>query len=773
MRRWLPVAVVLVCWAAAACAAGPAPLTTLRAIHALSNEQAAHELPVEFEATVTYFRGSENTLFVQDGDVAIYVDAPAGTRLVPGDRVLIRGTTHESFRPFVRGASIALLGHGATPKPLPATFDELIHARRDCRRVTISALVRAADVVMVNQNASSIDLQLLMDGGTIEARVDSDDDAQLKDLLDAEVRVVGVVSGVFDGKHQLPGIILHVSSPGDVKIVKRARTSPWSLQVTPMGEALTSYRVRDLRRRIRVFGTITYYQPGSAMVLQSGAKSLWIDTKTIAPMRVGDLADAVGFADVRDGSLTLTHAEVRDARVQAPIDPQLVTWSQLTSNGIYVWKHFFDLVSIEGQVVSAVQGAAEGQYVLASDGRLFSAIYRRPDAESWSALPKLEEIPVGSKVRVTGICIPHNSDSLNGPEAFDILLRSFDDIAVVGRPSPLNTRNLILVVGVLLVLMALAGARGWSLERRVRRHATALATRIEAEANLQGRRARILEDINGSRPLAEVVEQVTELVSFQLQGAPCWCQIQDGARLGVTPAGAETRGAASQQILSRSGMRLGTLFAAVATPQSPTAHELEALSIGAGLVELAIETRRLYSDLRRRSEFDQLTDIHNRFSLESRLNELIDQARQTAGVFGLIYIDLDDFKQVNDLYGHHAGDLYLQEVAVRMKRQLRSGDMLARLGGDEFAVLVPEARNRADVQDVATRLERSFEKPFDVNGYSLHGAASVGVALYPEDGASKDTLLSAADAGMYVAKHTRKQAADVPSHESREGARAS
>ena len=75
-------------------------------------------------------------------------------------------------------------------------------------------------------------------------------------------------------------------------------------------------------------------------------------------------------------------------------------------------------------------------------------------------------------------------------------------------------------------------------------------------------------------------------------------------------------------------------------------------------------------------------------------------------------MDLDDFKQVNDMYGHHVGDLYLQEVSLRMKRQLRPGDMLARLGGDEFAVLVRCVRNRADVEEIAQRLERCFDAPF-------------------------------------------------------------
>jgi diguanylate cyclase (GGDEF)-like protein len=187
----------------------------------------------------------------------------------------------------------------------------------------------------------------------------------------------------------------------------------------------------------------------------------------------------------------------------------------------------------------------------------------------------------------------------------------------------------------------------------------------------------------------------------------------------------------------------------------------EALVDGVRLTTLAIETRRLYNDLRRRSEFDLLTDIHNRFSLEKRLDEQIAAARENAGIFGLIYIDLDGFKQINDLHGHHIGDLYLQEVALRMKSQLRPHDTLARLGGDEFSVLVPLVRSRAEVEEVAQRLERSFDEPFVIEQLTLHGAASVGVALYPRDGATRDELLNAADAAMYAAKHAKKQASSA------------
>jgi len=237
--------------------------------------------------------------------------------------------------------------------------------------------------------------------------------------------------------------------------------------------------------------------------------------------------------------------------------------------------------------------------------------------------------------------------------------------------------------------------------------------------------------------------------------------LADGARLGTYPPGVDHLRVGREPILARVGPPLGTLFAGFEAGSQPTALEYEALIVGVRLAALAIETRRLYTDLLHRSEFDLLTDIQNRFALDKQLDVLIDKARQDAGIFGLIYIDLDRFKQVNDEYGHRIGDLYLQEVAHRMKRQLRSHDTLARIGGDEFAVLVPVVRRRAEVGEIALRLERCFDAPFSVESFVLHGSASVGMAIYPEDGNTKDTLLSASDAAMYVVKHTKQQRVTV------------
>ena len=732
-------------------AAQSAPLTSLRAIHGLTKTEAQGGVKVAFEGTVTYYNRSDVDLFVQDGDEAIYVETQRNEALVPGDRVLVKGKTRESFSTDILSDNVTVLHHGAVPDPVPADFVHMIRSQLDCRLVTVRATIRSADIVNFGSVHSTY-LRLLMDGGVIDATVVGTD-AKLDELLDADVEVTGVVSGKFDSKMQLIGILLEVPALADVKIVKRAAVSLDSLPITPMAEVLSAYYANDRTRRVRVKGAITYYQPGSAAVLQNGSMSLWISTHSSYPMRIGDLAEATGFPDAREGFLTMVDGEIRDTNVFEPVQPQAATWRQLSSwnsgdpNG-----HQSDLVSFEGDVVAAVRAGSQDEFVLTSEGRLFTAIYRHPPSSR--QLPAMKSIPVGTRVRLTGICMSEQANSIDPTEQevpFNILLRSFDDIAVVASPSLLNVRNLIVLAATLLVLLIVAGVRAWLTERKIRRQNAAMAY-------IERRRGRILEDINGARPLAEIIEQITGLVSGRLPDARCWCRMEDGAQLGNRPQKVDEYRIVLEPIPARSGPPHGTIYAAfhpLFKPQPAT--ESETLSRAAALASLAIENRRLYSDLVRRSEFDLLTDIHNRFSLEKYLDQQIEQARESAGILGLLYIDLNDFKQVNDVYGHRAGDLYLQEVAVRVKHQLRGTDMLARLGGDEFAVLLPNVRNRAEIEEVVHRVERCIDEPIEIGGYVIHGSASVGVALYPEDGTDRDSLLSAADAAMYVNKQLRRE----------------
>ena len=759
LRKTVVLAMVFV----AACSAAwaqPGPLTSVRAIAALSNSEAGRGLHVEFQATVTYFRSYEQTLFVQDGNSALFVQSPPDQLMLPGDRVLVKGTTKEGFRPVVAADSVMVLHHGTLPPPVPATYDDLIRGAFDSRYVSVYATVRNADSV-VSSGVRSTFLQLHTDGGEIDAEVDVDNPVLLSSLLDAEVMLTGAASIRYEGKMQQTRILLHVTSIDGIKVIRRAATDPWSLPITPMDQVLAGYHVTNLSRRIRVHGTVTYYQPGTAAVLQEGSRSLWVMTSSAAPLEIGDVADATGFPDVHDGFLALTGAEIEDRGQQIPVDPALKTWEQLSS-GVYL----FDLVSIDGEIVAEVRGLEEDEYVLEAGGNLFSAVYKRTaNTPGGDPAPSLKHVAEGTKVRVTGICFMTSSNPFDTRVPFNILLRSSDDIAVTAAPPLLTVGNLIRLVGFLLFVLVTFSVWNWALRRRVHTQTVAITAQGEADAaherritQLEQRRSRILEDINGSESLGNVVEHITEMVSYSLDGAPCWCDVNDGPRLGQPPSVKEGSRTISREILSRSGLVLGTLFVALSKPagKDNDKEATEALAAGVRLATLAIETRKLYSDLLHRSEFDLLTDMYNRFSLDKHLEEEIERARKNSGSFGLIYVDLDDFKLVNDLYGHHVGDLYLQEVSLRMKRQLRTGDVLGRLGGDEFAAVVSVMRGRSDVEEIAQRLERCFDAPFALEGYVLRGSASVGVAIYPNDGTTSDSLFRAADAAMYTAKHNRR-----------------
>ena len=149
---------------------------------------------------------------------------------------------------------------------------------------------------------------------------------------------------------------------------------------------------------------------------------------------------------------------------------------------------------------------------------------------------------------------------------------------------------------------------------------------------------------------------------------------------------------------------------------------------------------------------DALTGLPNRILFRDRVEQAAVRARRSGGLFAVMIIDLDGFKEVNDTLGHHVGDVLLQRVAGRLKATLREGDTVSRLGGDEFAVLVPELYEANDAAEAAHRLLAGLQAPFELQDLTLGLQASVGIACYPDHGEEVDTLMQRADVAMYTAK---------------------
>ena len=152
---------------------------------------------------------------------------------------------------------------------------------------------------------------------------------------------------------------------------------------------------------------------------------------------------------------------------------------------------------------------------------------------------------------------------------------------------------------------------------------------------------------------------------------------------------------------------------------------------------------------------DQLTGLPNRTLLARRTADALTQAGRTGAKCGFLLLDLDRFKEVNDTLGHLLGDALLQVIAYRLARSVRPGDVVARLGGDEFAVLLPAVRTITVAAEVAARLRAALAEPVRLEGMSFEIEASVGIALYPDDGSTVEVLLQRADVAMYLAKERR------------------
>jgi len=160
---------------------------------------------------------------------------------------------------------------------------------------------------------------------------------------------------------------------------------------------------------------------------------------------------------------------------------------------------------------------------------------------------------------------------------------------------------------------------------------------------------------------------------------------------------------------------------------------------------------------------DPLTGLANRLLFWARLEQSIQHARRHRKKIALLFLDIDQFKRVNDTLGHATGDRLLQVTAERLLKHVRGEDTIARLGGDEFAVIAEEIVMRQDAQQFADKLNTVINEPVEIAGSRIEPSASIGIGLYPDDGESPESLYQAADAWMYRTKKTRQET-DLSTH---------
>jgi diguanylate cyclase (GGDEF)-like protein len=168
--------------------------------------------------------------------------------------------------------------------------------------------------------------------------------------------------------------------------------------------------------------------------------------------------------------------------------------------------------------------------------------------------------------------------------------------------------------------------------------------------------------------------------------------------------------------------------------------------------EQMVELEHSRAALREEATHDPLTGLANRRLFYDRLHQAVRHAHRYGGKVGILYVDLDRFKDINDRLGHHVGDAVLTEVAKRLTTNIRDSDSVARLGGDEFVMLLEAVQGRQDCIAAAHKIEQALNANTHFYGLDVEIAASIGHALYPDDGTDEDALIRAADAAMYRVK---------------------
>ncbi|MEU4620149.1 GGDEF domain-containing protein [Actinoplanes sp. NPDC023801] len=354
-----------------------------------------------------------------------------------------------------------------------------------------------------------------------------------------------------------------------------------------------------------------------------------------------------------------------------------------------------------------------------------------------------------------------------------------DRLIVARADEPFAAEERQMLQGMARVLgLALRGLRTLEAERELRleREREAVA-RLELLQALE-RRERLLETLlrvqrsaNQRTPLAEVLDMITAAASGLLDGVPVALVLRDAvasvssgccdtdalidaARRAIAGGGPVDCGRLTAAPVHIDGDVAGALVitapsAAAGVRESEGRDVLAAFAEQASLALTGAHTLAAVHEARH----DPLTGLPNRALFLQRVEEGLDAA-PAPGTAGLLYLDLDLFKQVNDTLGHAAGDELLRAVAGRLRAAVRDTDMASRLGGDEFAVLLEPLHHRGQAREIAQRVIDSIALPYDIAGRTIHTRASVGIAY--SGGRSAERLLEEADLAMYRAKRTSK-----------------
>ena len=719
-------------------------LTNAQAIRH-SRKPVSGEIPIHIQGVVTYYDSVAPNLFVQDPTGGVWVDLRGldATPPRPGQLVDLRGVVGYGFTPYVAKPRWTVSGSAKPPKPIRLNFDDAATGSFDSQWVQIDGVVRSF-VQQAEGNVLVIDVATPT--GAFKVRVPDYTGQFPMNLVDAKVRFHGVCGAAFNSRNQFVSFHLMMPSLNDLEILEPAPSDLFA--AAPIQIATVRHFSVDLadEREVKVVGTVTAVFPQQGLYITDASGGLYAESQDGTPLAVGDQVEVIGFPAVGSFSPVLKSAQVR------PTGKHLVP-TIIPVNGRMALKGTYDaqLISIPATLRYYREHLNNRILVVEStDHVTFEATFARQPSKPFN-------VAEGSRLRLTGVCAV-KADENGNPLDFQLVLRDPADVQVLFSAPWLTVESaqvILFIVGIAMLAFV-----GWVaiLRRRVRQQTEVITTKLKNEVHLEERYRSIFE------------RNLTGL----------YVATKDGVILDCNDACAGILGFADRQELFANRARAEEVIRKLQSASSDdsflaeTEQSFERPDGSQGWVLCSLRAveqnengipvfegslvditqRKLAEEkIQFLAYFDSLTNLPNRALVKDRLSHAIAVAKRHRQKIGLLYLDIDGFKVINDCLGHSVGDELLQQIAGRLRSCAREEDSVARLGGDEFLIALGPIESYADAGIVAERVARELNPAFNLRGHSLTVTCSMGISVFPTHGDDAETLIKNADAAMYASKN--------------------
>ena len=565
------------------------------------------------------------------------------------------------------------------------------------------------------------------------------------ELVDAKVRFNGVCGSAFNSRNQLVSIHLLVPSLKDLKVLQAPPKDPFAVAVIPIANVRRYSADLSDDHRVKVVGTVTARFPQQGIYVTDGSGGLYAESQDGSPIKEGDQVEVIGFPAAGSFSPVLKSASIRPTGQHF-----LPTIASVGGRAALKGTYDAQLINITGTLSAYRQRLNRQELVIESDD---NGVFTASFASSGRTEVTIKE---GSRISLTGICTV-KADENGNPSEFEVVLRSPADVRLVSSPPWFDAGVAANILSGLMFSTLAVIVWVFILRRRVRKQTVIITEKLKNEMALEERYRNIFE------------RNLTGLYVAAADGRILDCNDACARILGYNGRhellGNSTR---AEQVVQKLHESLSDASFAAGTEQSidrlDGTHGWVLCSLkavggdedGSQVFEgslVDITERKLAEErIQFLAYFDSLTNLPNRTLVQDRLSKGIAGAKRKREKLGVLHLDIDSFKIINDCLGHSRGDELLQAIALRLHACAREEDTVARLGGDEFLIALGPIGSHDDAAIVAERIASELRPPFNLNGNSLSVTCSIGISIFPDHGGDAETLIKHADAAMYASK---------------------